>query len=142
MVLMTIDAKRLSHCYLGSSPCGRNCIVSLHLLKKCACTLLGHRGANPDFVSNELLYQIQVCNAKLILVHLDALETAVTAARSAGITLDRVIVFDVDSKNAPKGFQTVSNLVWEGLNQPSNFVESRIDARTKLAFLSFSSGML
>ncbi|KAJ3935129.1 MAG: phenylacetyl-CoA ligase [Lentinula lateritia] len=97
-------------------------------------------GANPDFVSNELLYQIQVCNAKLILVHLDALETAVTAARSAGITLDRVIVFDVDSKNAPKGFQTVSNLVWEGLNQPSNFVESRIDARTKLAFLSFSSG--
>ncbi|KAJ3862352.1 hypothetical protein EV359DRAFT_45365 [Lentinula novae-zelandiae] len=97
-------------------------------------------GANPDFVSNELLYQIQVCNAKLILVHPDALETAVTAARSAGITLDRVIIFDVDSKNAPKGFQTVSNLVREGLNQPSNFVESRIDARTNLAFLSFSSG--
>ncbi|KAJ3850653.1 phenylacetyl-CoA ligase [Lentinula lateritia] len=97
-------------------------------------------GANPDFVSNELLYQIQVCNAKLILVHPDALETAVTAARSAGITLDRVIVFDVDSKNAPKGFQTVSNLVREGLNQPSNFVEPKIDARTKLAFLSFSSG--
>ncbi|KAJ3808435.1 phenylacetyl-CoA ligase [Lentinula aff. lateritia] len=96
-------------------------------------------GANPDFVSNELLYQIQVCNAKLILVHPDALETAVTAARSAGITLDRVIVFDVDSKNAPKGFQTVSNLVREGLNQPSNFVEPKIDARTKLAFLSFSS---
>ncbi|KAJ3917476.1 hypothetical protein F5877DRAFT_91216 [Lentinula edodes] len=97
-------------------------------------------GANPDFVSNELLYQIQVCNAKLILVHPDALETAVTAARSAGIALDRVIVFDVDSKNAPKGFQTVSNLVWEGLNRPSNFVEPKIDARTKLAFLSFSSG--
>ncbi|KAJ4481951.1 phenylacetyl-CoA ligase [Lentinula aciculospora] len=97
-------------------------------------------GANPDFVSNELLYQIQICNAKLILVHPDALETAVMAAHSAGMTLDRVVVFDVDSKIAPKGFQSVSSLIREGLDHPISFVEPKIDARTKLAFLSFSSG--
>ncbi|KAJ3733320.1 phenylacetyl-CoA ligase [Lentinula guzmanii] len=97
-------------------------------------------GANPDFVSNELLYQIRTCNAKLILVHPDALETAVTAASRAGIALDRVIVFDVDGRNAPQGYQSVAKLICEGLNQPTHFVEPKIDARTKLAFLSFSSG--
>ncbi|KAJ3830641.1 phenylacetyl-CoA ligase [Lentinula raphanica] len=97
-------------------------------------------GANPDFVSEELLYQIQICNAKLILVHPDALETAVAAARRAGITLDRVVVFNVDSQKSTEDFLSISALIEEGLSQPSHFVEPKIDARTKLAFLSFSSG--
>lgn len=101
-----------------------------------------YRGANPDFGSDELLYQIQISNAKLILVHPDALETAVSAARSAGISLDRVVAFNIASKRTPEGFQSVSDLVRAGLDQETNFVEPNIDARTKLAFLSFSSGML
>ncbi|KAF9071241.1 phenylacetyl-CoA ligase [Rhodocollybia butyracea] len=97
-------------------------------------------GANPDFVSNELLYQLQATSAKLIIVHPEALETAVTVARSTGFPLERIVVFDVESTATPKGFTSVSDLVKVGLEKPPNFVEPVIDARTKLAFLSFSSG--
>ncbi|KAF5382321.1 hypothetical protein D9757_008482 [Collybiopsis confluens] len=97
-------------------------------------------GANPDFQAGELLYQIQISKAKLIIVHPEALETATSAARSAGMPLDRILVFDIGSKRNPQGFRSVSAAVREGLAQPRQFSEPVIDARTKLAFLSFSSG--
>ncbi|KIK59395.1 hypothetical protein GYMLUDRAFT_44743 [Collybiopsis luxurians FD-317 M1] len=97
-------------------------------------------GANPDYSSGELLYQIEISKAKLIIVHPDALETAVTAARSANIALDRIVVFNIASRDNPTGYLSVSDLVREGLGKPKAFVEPIIDNRTKLAFLSFSSG--
>lgn len=91
-------------------------------------------------MSNELLYQLQATSAKLIIVHPEALETAVTVARSTGFPLERIVVFNVESTDTPKGFASVSDLVKVGLERPPNFVEPVIDAKTKLAFLSFSSG--
>lgn len=136
------NACRLSYRYLGSSPGRGNSFVREHTHSVSASQLTScYRGANPDFGSDELLYQIQISNAKLILVHPDALETAVSAARSAGIPLDHVIVFNIASKRTPEGFRSISDLVRAGLDQELNFVEPNIDARTKLAFLSFSSGM-
>ncbi|KAF5382316.1 hypothetical protein D9757_008487 [Collybiopsis confluens] len=98
------------------------------------------RGANPDFQAGELLYQIQISKAQLIIVHPEALETAISAARSAGIPLERILVFNIGSKDTPQGFQSISDAVREGLAQPKQFSEPVIDARKKLAFLSFSSG--
>ena len=52
------------------------------------------RGANPDFTSNELLYQLQTTKATVMIVHPDALATALDTARQAGLAEDRIILFD------------------------------------------------
>ncbi len=76
------------------------------------------------------------------MVHPDAVETAVSAARSAGIPLEHLIVFDTEPSkmSAVKEFRSISDLVREGLGRPISFIEPKINARTKLAFLGFSSG--
>lgn len=100
------------------------------------------RGANPDFSGNELLYQLEISKATLILVHPEFLQIAFAAAKSAGIDPDRVILFDVlGSATLNTGHATVSQLVEQGLSREVTFVEPKIDSKTKLAFLSFSSGM-
>ncbi|KAK7464662.1 hypothetical protein VKT23_003907 [Stygiomarasmius scandens] len=97
-------------------------------------------GANPDFTSNELEYQLQSSGASLILVHPEALETALSAARAAGISKERIIVLDLPSGAKKHSLPTVNELVKFGSSQTVAFVEPKIDATTKLAFLSYSSG--
>ncbi|KAJ8080399.1 hypothetical protein PM082_017232 [Marasmius tenuissimus] len=96
-------------------------------------------GANPDYVRNELVYQLQASKASLIFAHPEARETALQAAKDAGISSERVILFNVPG-SSPTELKTVNDLVQQGSRQPISFKEPQIDARTKLAFLSFSSG--
>jgi 4-coumarate--CoA ligase len=59
------------------------------------------------------------------------------AARTAGLPSERVITFD-DSNQ-----MTVDSLIQIGLRSEQNFVEPRLqkgEAKTKVAFLSLSSG--
>lgn len=95
-------------------------------------------GANPDYSSEELVYQIQVAKASLAFVHPEALEVARTAAQSADLLPERIILFNVG--NPTSTHTSIEELVQEGLKLKPQFIEPKIDARTKLAFLSFSSG--
>jgi 4-coumarate--CoA ligase len=103
------------------------------------------RGANPDFSSNELLYQLKETKASVLLVHPDALETALAAARAADIPPDRIVIFDSTySVHHRENHRTVGELINQGLarSEPS-YIERTLkpgEAKTKLAFLSFSSG--
>jgi long-subunit acyl-CoA synthetase (AMP-forming) len=103
------------------------------------------RGANPDFSSDELLYQLQETGASAIIVHPEALDTALSAARAYGISSERIILFDGKSPSTSAiNHVTLGGLVHHGLNMSdATFVERRLrpgEAKTKLAFLSFSSG--
>ncbi|KAF8895161.1 hypothetical protein BD779DRAFT_1668498 [Infundibulicybe gibba] len=85
-------------------------------------------GANPDFESNELLYQLSTTRASILIVHPSAIHTATSAATV---------------NDAPKGHRTINELVEMGLGRPATFTEKKLkpgEAKTKLAFLSFSSG--
>ncbi|TFK68434.1 phenylacetyl-CoA ligase [Pluteus cervinus] len=105
-------------------------------------------GANPDFSSNELLYQIEATKARLLIVHPEALETALSAAREANIPLNRIITFNrtgTHSNTSPEAsqFATIDEVVEQGQRIPIGFKEHKLgkgEAKTKLAFLSFSSG--
>ncbi|KAJ3512385.1 hypothetical protein NLJ89_g3551 [Agrocybe chaxingu] len=106
---------------------------------------LSIRGANPDFTSSELLYQLQETNASVIFVHPDSLPIAVVAAREAGLPKDRIILFDTSSisKEMPDSYGTVERLLEFGLSNKKTYSERKLvpgEGRTKLAFLSFSSG--
>ncbi|KAF7365396.1 Phenylacetyl-CoA ligase [Mycena venus] len=97
--------------------------------------------ANPDFGRKELEYQLKATKATLIIIHPDALETATSAAQTLGLSLDRILVFDVQGASTGK-FVTVDHLVKRGL-QLKAFSERKLgpgEGKTKLAFLSFSSG--
>ncbi|KAJ7366661.1 phenylacetyl-CoA ligase [Mycena albidolilacea] len=97
--------------------------------------------ANPDFGPKELEYQLKATKAALIITHPDALETSASAAQSIGMSPERILVFDVPGASTAK-LVTVNDLVKRG-SQLEAFTERKLrpgEGKTKLAFLSFSSG--
>ncbi|KAF8187779.1 phenylacetyl-CoA ligase [Pholiota molesta] len=104
-------------------------------------------GANPDFTTNELLYQLQATKAAVMIIDPDSHPIALEAARQAGLPSDRIILFLFDTKVIPDhvraNHETVSSLLEFGLRNKTLFVERKLspgEGKTKLAFLSFSSG--
>ncbi|KAF9502465.1 phenylacetyl-CoA ligase [Pleurotus eryngii] len=96
--------------------------------------------ANPSYTADELVYQLQISGSTIIFAHPGSLGIAAEAATMAGIPQDRVIVLD-SAPGSP--YKTVPEMIKFGLRQPVSFVERRLkagEAKTKLAFLCFSSG--
>ncbi|KAF9270001.1 amp dependent CoA ligase [Marasmius fiardii PR-910] len=97
--------------------------------------------ANPAYTPDELLHQLTATKAKLLLVHSTFLPTALTAAKQAGLSDDRVITIPTPGVKIDR--TTIHDLVAFGSSQPEAFNERKLrpgEARTKRAFLSFSSG--
>ncbi|KAJ7075879.1 phenylacetyl-CoA ligase [Mycena belliarum] len=98
--------------------------------------------ANPDFTRQELEYQLKATKAKLLIAHPDVLNVAIPAAQAYGLAPDRILIFDA-LNNAVSKFVNVDSLVERGLRTSKAFLERRLkrgEGKTKLAFLSFSSG--
>ncbi|KAK7048191.1 phenylacetyl-CoA ligase [Favolaschia claudopus] len=98
--------------------------------------------ANPDFGQQELEYQLKATKAALIICHPDALKTSVSAARQFGLSSDRILVFNVEGSTSNADYVTVDHLVERGAKLKA-FSERKLkpgEGKTKLAFLSFSSG--
>jgi len=81
-----------------------------------------------------------------MIVHPETLDTALSAAHACGISPQHIILFDgksPGSTHAPN-HRTVEDFVKQGLSTADpSFVERRLgpgEARTKIAFLNFSSG--
>jgi len=108
-----------------------------------ACHRLGLTvsGANPAYTPPELIYQLETVKAALLFTHPGSLDVALKAAKQAKVSLDRIILFDPD----PQGrLTTVEQLAREGQRfQKPTFQErkfSKGEGKSKIAFLSFSSG--
>ncbi|KAG6894707.1 hypothetical protein C0992_005030, partial [Termitomyces sp. T32_za158] len=99
-------------------------------------------GANPDFSSDELFYQLEQTKASLIIVHPDSIDTAHSAAQKAKLPLNRLVMFDTPPQS-PDNYLKIGALIHKGLTSLPAFVERKLnsgEAKTKLAFLSFLSG--
>lgn len=105
--------------------------------------------ANPSYTSEELVHQLRTANATVIIAHPNSLDTALDAARQCGIPTDHIIAIEKVTSPTQSGsasaipYVTIQNLIDEGLSRPQAFTERRLnpgEGRTKLAFLSFSSG--
>ncbi|KAG8834677.1 hypothetical protein FRC17_007762 [Serendipita sp. 399] len=102
--------------------------------------------ANPSYTADELVYQIQASRASLLITCAASLAIAEEAAKKAGISKDRIIVFDVRGPAASKWssrYPHVGQLIQEGLNIPPAFVEKRLsegEGTKMIAYLCFSSG--
>jgi 4-coumarate--CoA ligase len=101
-------------------------------------------GANPSYTPEELAYQLSTTKASVLIAHPDVLKSAISAAHHVGIPSGHIIPLDTirgprTSNLAPD----LHELIAHGLADRPNFVERRLkpgEARTKIAFLSFSSG--
>ncbi|KAI0066477.1 amp dependent CoA ligase [Artomyces pyxidatus] len=100
--------------------------------------------ANPSYNAEELAYQLTATKAVNIIAHPAFLPAALTAAKQAGIPPERVIPIDPASEAQRRHLApTLGELVAYGLAHEASFVERRLnpgEGKTKLAFLSFSSG--
>ncbi|KAF7981172.1 hypothetical protein HWV62_34951 [Athelia sp. TMB] len=97
------------------------------------------RPSNPAYTVDELVYQLDLTKAKLIITSSAVMEIAFAAARKVGLGPDRIVLL------TPEASQhcTIDSLVKEGLAQKHQFRERILapgEAKTKLAILSFSSG--
>lgn len=79
-------------------------------------------------------------------MHPEALAIASDTARAAGLSSDRIVVFDVKGVTTAEmleNHESVSSLVEFGLRNKVQYADRVLapgEAKTKLAFLSFSSG--
>jgi len=101
--------------------------------------------ANPAYTAGELQYQLEATKAKLLIVNNLSYSVAVTAAKAVALPLERIVLFDTLENSASTSYThtTVHELVKEGLEKPQGYVERKLkrgEGKTKLAFLSFSSG--
>jgi 4-coumarate--CoA ligase len=90
-----------------------------------------------------LTYQIHESKATIIIAHPHSLDNAVAAAKENNIPEDNIILFDEPSPNSRARYQSIQGLLEFGWSQPVVFNEFRLkpgEGKSKLAFLSFSSG--
>ncbi|KAL0951459.1 hypothetical protein HGRIS_008147 [Hohenbuehelia grisea] len=96
--------------------------------------------ANPAYTTDELLYQLETTKPVVLFTQADSLETALASARQHGLPNDRIVILD---QSTHPSFATLPGLIAYGLRQQTAFVERRLaagEAKTKIAFLCFSSG--
>ncbi|EIM92300.1 amp dependent CoA ligase [Stereum hirsutum FP-91666 SS1] len=100
--------------------------------------------ANPAYNAAELEYQLSTTKTVSIIVHPAFLPAALEAASKCSIPAERIILLsDSQSSKSKDVHPHLDDLIAYGLSQKPNFVERRLakgEAKTKLAFLSFSSG--
>lgn len=101
------------------------------------------RPSNPSYLEDELAHQLKTTKAKLIIAHPAVLTTVCSAARKIDFSTDRIVLLEFMASPGSPVSSSVDDLVAEGLKKDPHFTERRLaprEAKTKVAFLSFSSG--
>ncbi|QRV83536.1 AMP binding enzyme [Ceratobasidium sp. AG-Ba] len=100
--------------------------------------------ANPSYTEDELVYQLQATNSKLLFMHPANVDVALKAARRVGLPSNQIVsLMGVNHKPPSNGIITIDQLINEGLASAKSFEEKQLapgENKTKVAFYSFSSG--
>ncbi|KAI9031838.1 hypothetical protein CLU79DRAFT_730381 [Phycomyces nitens] len=91
--------------------------------------------ANPNYNTDELVYQLEMTKAKILIAHSDNIKTAFEAAKVVGIPSNRIFVFGEDTVNGALPFTA---LLGDRLAIPVDYTEK--EAAETVAILCFSSG--
>ncbi|KIY51233.1 amp dependent CoA ligase [Fistulina hepatica ATCC 64428] len=101
--------------------------------------------ANPSYTVQELIHQLEASKATALIAHSVSLDVALSAAKAVGIPHSRIIYLapSAASKRQHPGLLSIEDVVSLGRAEKVGFLERRLlpgEAKTKIAFLSFSSG--
>jgi acyl-CoA synthetase (AMP-forming)/AMP-acid ligase II len=98
--------------------------------------------ANVAYSTSELEHQLKSSGAKALFTCIPVLETALTAAKGAGIPEDKVFVLDLPHHSKNPSFRTVEDLVQLGHSvpqlEPLKWTKGQGDRQP--AYLCYSSG--
>ncbi|PFH46943.1 hypothetical protein AMATHDRAFT_198749 [Amanita thiersii Skay4041] len=112
------------------------CIWAVHRLRGVVAA------TSPTLTKDELVFTLNISKPKLIICHVDNLEVTVRAAAAIGFIEKNIIVLDGEKKSDSGTHKAVDGLVKEGGRLPGVHVQPLKpgEAKSKLAFLCFSSG--
>ncbi|GAA5978423.1 hypothetical protein JCM5350_001161 [Sporobolomyces pararoseus] len=102
--------------------------------------------ANPSYNASELVHQLKIVDkhypVKLLLSHPDSIVEAVKACEESGLDSRIIVLTRPGNHELTKGFPTLQDIIKDSKNDqlPPRVQLSKEEARTRLAFLSFSSG--
>ncbi|KAG6832521.1 hypothetical protein H0H92_000150 [Tricholoma furcatifolium] len=99
--------------------------------------------ANPAYKGDELVHQLRTSKASLLIIHPAFLSTAKAAAKEVGLSDDRIVFIEPPLRKPVSSHLTFDELVKYGLSIPKSYADIRFksgEAKTTIAFLSFSSG--
>ena len=91
--------------------------------------------ANPTYTVSELAYQLDDCNAKLIVTVPESLKTAEAAAKNAGIPEDNILLLGDAWAGGKKRVQDIFSTE---VSQPHVYTREQI--WNQASFLVYSSG--
>ncbi|KAJ8119238.1 hypothetical protein ONZ43_g3771 [Nemania bipapillata] len=95
--------------------------------------------ANPTYTAKELAFQMKDSGAKGIVTQLPMLSVAREAARAIGLPEDRIILLG-DARDPSGKFKHFTEIKPTGILGAFNLGPTRVDPKTDLAFLVYSSG--
>lgn len=93
--------------------------------------------ANPAYTIDELAFQLKDSGAKALVTQKSVLPTAIAAAKSAGIPKDRIVLIG-DARDESYNFKHFTSIV--NLAGTNRYRRAKVDPKTDLAFLVYSSG--
>ena len=99
------------------------------------------RTSNPSYTIPELVHQLEMTKTRLLIVHPDVLPIAQAAAKQANLPESHLVL--IKTPSTPCHHPTLDEVIASGLSLPPAFTERRLskeEGKSKLAFLSFSSG--
>ncbi|KAM5347280.1 hypothetical protein ACJ41O_010285 [Fusarium nematophilum] len=98
--------------------------------------------ASAAYSSSELEHQLRSSGAKALFTCVPLLETALKAARGAGIPEKNIFILPMADVSSPPNFRTIDNLVSEGKPLPPVPVSkwTRGQGARQVAYLCYSSG--
>ncbi|PGH15574.1 hypothetical protein AJ79_02356 [Helicocarpus griseus UAMH5409] len=100
-------------------------------------------GINPNYSVKEIVYQMQNTEAKAILVHPSLVDTAVAAAKEAGIPTDRLFQFSELRSPAKNGVRDWSDGLLATIQESHSYQWPELvgdEAANTVATINYSSG--
>ena len=98
--------------------------------------------ANVAYSTSELAHQLRSSGAKALFTCVPVLETALQAAKEAGIPEDKIFIMDLPNHSPKPPFKTVDDLIDMGHSvpelEPLQWVKGQ--GARQVAFLCYSSG--
>lgn len=93
--------------------------------------------ANPAYTVDELALQLKSSRARVVVTQIPMLQVAREAAKRAGIPEGQIVIMgdDRDPEGKVKHFTSIRNI-----SGTSKYLKSKINPRTDMAFLAYSSG--
>ncbi|OCT46576.1 putative 4-coumarate--CoA ligase 1 [Cladophialophora carrionii] len=94
--------------------------------------------ANPGYTVAEMVYQLKDSGTKALCTHFSVLDTARKAAREAGIPESNIFLLGEKQKDASVKIKHWTSI--RNLDGTQRFRKPKLDPKTDLAFLVYSSG--